>query len=387
MIKVIFSYLIAVFQIVQILNSGGFSGAVEDNGLIDVTFDFINGSEAYSYVAESGSLITPPDEPQKKGLEFAGWYNGKVKWDFEKDTVSEDVTLTAKWTFTEDFYSRASDASVRKDGTDVRIMSFNILASDWDNKPKVEGRDDLVRDVVSAYAPDVIGMQEVNAEWYATLGENFGSYKFVNEGKNKILGNVNYSTIAYNTETVSLVKWGQSAFSVNYNKSCRNLMWAVFEMKNEPGKRFIVTSTHWDLTPDRRVHQAIEMAGLLAIIGEKYALPTFCTGDYNAREGSNEYLVFTKLTGYKDSKFAAAEKGLVASTSHRGDGTGTKEDLTSGYWKLGPDSYRASHVNTVQSIDHIFATPEAEILYYDTVADDIALNASDHCPIYIDVKI
>lgn len=387
MLKTIFSYLVSVFQIVQILNGGGFAVVPEDNGLIDVTFDFRNGSETYSFVAEEGSLINEPEAPQNRGLEFAGWYNGKTRWDFEKDTVSEDITLTAKWAFADNFYDKASDAGVRADGSDIRIMSFNILASDWNNKPKVEGRDDLVRDVVSRYAPDVIGMQEVNAEWYASLGEDFGTYKFVNEGKNKIWGNVNYSTIAYNTETVTLVKWGQSAFVVNYNKNCRNLMWAIFEMKNEPDKRFVVTSTHWDLTSDRRVHQAIEMSGHLAILGEKYELPMFCTGDYNTRENGNEYHVFTALTGFKDAKFAAEKKGLVASTSHLGDGTGTAEDLTSGYWKLGPVSYRTSHINTVQSIDHIFATPQSEILYYDTVADEAALNASDHCSVYIDVKI
>lgn len=385
MLKVIFSYLVAVFQVVQILNGSGFVVVPEDNGLIDVTFDFGNGSEAYSFVAEEGSKITEPETPQNRGLEFIGWYNGKTKWDFEKDTVSGDITLTAKWAFSESFYDKAPDAGVRTEGSDIRIMSFNVLASDWDNKPQVEGRDDLLRDVVSRYAPDVIGMQEVNAEWYASLGKEFGTYKFVNEGKNKIWGNVNYSTIAYNTETVNLIKWGQSAFAVNYNKHCRNLMWAVFEMKNEPGKRFMVTSTHWDLTSDRRVHQAIEMSGLLAILGEKYNLPMFCTGDYNTRENGNEYHVFTRLTGFQDSKFTAEKKGLVASTSHLGDGTGTAEDYTSGYWKLGPVSYREKHINTVQSIDHIFASPEAKVLYYDTVADEAALTASDHCPIYIDV--
>ncbi len=387
MLKTIFSYLAAVFQVVQILNGGGFAAIPEDNGVIDVTFDFRNGSEPYSYVAEAGSLITPPEEPQNRGLVFAGWYSGKTKWDFEKDTVSEDITLTAKWDFTEGFYEEDAKAGVRAEGSDIRIMSFNILASDWSNKPKVEGRDDLLRDVVSRYLPDVIGMQEVNAEWYASLGKEFGTYKFVNEGKNKIWGNVNYSTIAYNTETVNLVKWGQSAFVVNYNKNCRNLMWAIFEMKEEPGKRFMVTSTHWDLTSDRRVHQAIEMAGILAVLGKYYDLPMYCTGDYNTRENGNEYNVFATLTGFQDSKFTAKKKGLVASTSHLGDGTGTADDYTSGYWKLGPVSYRQSHINTVQSIDHIFASPEAEILYYDTVADEAALTASDHCPIYIDVKL
>lgn len=387
MLKVIFAYLVAVFQVVQILNGGGFNAVTEDNGVIDVTFEFMNGSPSYSYTAQSGSLITPPENPENRGLIFDGWYNGKEKWDFENDTVTEDITLTAKWKFSETFYDNDVNAHIRTEGSDVRVMSFNILASDWSNKPKVEGRDDLLRDVVMRYSPDVIGMQEVNAEWYESLGKSFGTYKFVNEGKNKIWGNVNYSTIAYNTETVELIKWGQSAYMVNYNKNCRNFMWAIFETKTESAERFIVTSTHWDLTSDRRVHQAIEMSGHIAILGEKYNLPMFLTGDFNTRENGDEYKVFMKLTGFGDSKYCTEKRGLVASTSHLGDGTGTAEDYTSGYWKLGKVSYRQKHINTIESIDHIFVTPHTDVLYYDTVVDEAALDASDHCPIYIDAVI
>lgn len=387
MLKTIFSYLVAVFQVIQILNSGGFAVTPEDNGVIDVTFDFMNGSAPYTYIVEEGSLISAPEDPENKGLIFDGWYNGKEKWNFETDTVSADLTLTAKWKFSDTVFDIDPDAGMRTEGSNIRVMSFNILASDWNNKPAVKGRDDLLREVVLRHAPDVVGMQEVNAEWYESLGENFGTYKFVNEGKNKIRGNVNYSTIAYNTETVNLIKWGQSAFVVNYNENCRNLMWAVFEMKDEPGKRFMVTSTHWDLTSDRRVHQAIEMSGLLAMIEEYYKLPMFCTGDYNTRETGNEYKVFTELTGLKDAKFAAEKRGLVCATSHLGDGTGTADDYTSGYWKLGTVSFRQKEIDTVYSIDHIFASPESKILYYNTVVDENALTASDHCPIYIDAAI
>ena len=387
MLKVIISYLIAVIQVALFVTSGDFGAVPEDNGVIDVTFDFMNGKSSYSYVAEEGSLINEPEIPENRDLIFDGWYNGKEKWDFENDTVTQDTTLKAKWKFSETFFDNDPNAGVRTDGSDIRIMSFNILASDWSNKPAVKGRDDKVRDVVTRYQPDVIGMQEVNAEWYESLKSEFMTYKFVNENKIKIHGNVNYSTIAYNTEKVTLIKWGQSAYVVNYNKNCRNFMWAIFEMKNDPGKRFIVTSTHFDLTSDRRVHQAIEIAGLLKILEKKYDLPIFCTGDFNMREPSKEYYTFTELTSYNSSKFCAEKKGLVAATSHLGDGTGSADDYTSGYWKLGKVSYRQKEIDTVQSIDHIFASPETRILYYDTVADETALEASDHNPIYADFAL
>lgn len=387
MLKIIFSYLIAVIQVAQIVSSGAFGLPPEDNGVIDITFDFMNGEESYSFTAAEGDYLTPPEEPENRGLVFNGWYNGKEKWDFEKDTVSEDLTLTAKWKFSDTVFDIDPEAGVRIDDSDIRVMSFNILASDWSNKPAVRGRDDKLREVVSRYIPDVIGMQEVNAEWYDSLKGEFMTYKFVNENKIKIRGNVNYSTIAYNTETVKLIKWGQTPYTVNYNKNCRNFMWAVFEMKNNPEKRFIVTSTHFDLTSDRRVHEAIEMAGMLEFLLYKYNLPVFCTGDYNMREDTPEYYTFTELTSLSSSKFCAKERGLVAATTHLGDGTGSADDYTSGYWLLGTVSYRQKEINTYKSIDHIFTNNPQQVLYYDTVVDQTALEASDHCPIYIDIKM
>ena len=387
MLKTIFSYLFAVFQVLQILSGGGFGALPEDNGIIDVTFDFMNGKEAYTFQVESGDLITPPESPENRGLIFDGWYHGKEKWNFSKNKVTEDITLTAKWKFSDSFYKNDPNASKRAKDSNLRIMSFNILASDWSNKPAVKGRDDKVRNVISRYKPDVIGMQEVNAEWYESLTNEFSTYKFVNEDKNKIFFEVNYSTIAYNTETVNLVKWGQSPYMVNYNKNCRNFMWAMFEFKNEPEKRFIVTSTHFDLTSDRRVYQALEMSGLLRFVETIFDLPIYCTGDFNMREGTQEYYTFMEMTSLKSAKYASEKKGLVAATTHLGDGTGSEGDYKSGYYKLGKVSYRQDKINTVKTIDHIFVPESTRVLYYDTIVDETALEASDHCPIYADIVV
>jgi len=63
----------------------------------NVTFDGKN-SKKYEY----GSLITKPADPEKEATstneyEFVGWFNGETAWDFENDTVSGDVNLTAKF--------------------------------------------------------------------------------------------------------------------------------------------------------------------------------------------------------------------------------------------------------------------------------------------------
>ena len=63
-----------------------------------VTFDSQGGSPVGSQTITSGGKAAEPANPEKKGFTFAGWYNGGTKWDFAKDTVTGDLTLTAHWT-------------------------------------------------------------------------------------------------------------------------------------------------------------------------------------------------------------------------------------------------------------------------------------------------
>ncbi len=44
-----------------------------------------------------GTKITRPTDPTKDRYKFEGWYFNGIKWDFENDTVTSDVVLTAKW--------------------------------------------------------------------------------------------------------------------------------------------------------------------------------------------------------------------------------------------------------------------------------------------------
>lgn len=68
-----------------------------------VTLDLNGGTstEPVTQSVKSGEKITKPEEPKRDGYDFAGWYKDAVwetPWDFEKDTVTADTTLYAKWT-------------------------------------------------------------------------------------------------------------------------------------------------------------------------------------------------------------------------------------------------------------------------------------------------
>ena len=62
-----------------------------------ITFDTNGGSEIASITQDYGTQITAPAAPQKTGYAFGGWYLGDTKYDFAA-VVTEDMTLTAKWT-------------------------------------------------------------------------------------------------------------------------------------------------------------------------------------------------------------------------------------------------------------------------------------------------
>lgn len=47
-----------------------------------------------------GQPLDVPEEPTREGFEFDGWYrdpDGTIPWNMEEDTVTESMTLYAKW--------------------------------------------------------------------------------------------------------------------------------------------------------------------------------------------------------------------------------------------------------------------------------------------------
>lgn len=71
-----------------------------------VTFKHEDGTVIDTVTVTEGEKIPAaqkPDDPSKQptdvstSYEFDGWYNGTDKWDFNTDTVDENVELTAKF--------------------------------------------------------------------------------------------------------------------------------------------------------------------------------------------------------------------------------------------------------------------------------------------------
>lgn len=61
-----------------------------------VTFNSDGGSTVKKQSVKDGNKATAPKNPTKKGYTFAGWYNGKAKYNFNS-AVTKNLTLKAKW--------------------------------------------------------------------------------------------------------------------------------------------------------------------------------------------------------------------------------------------------------------------------------------------------
>lgn len=256
------------------------------------------------------------------------------------------------------------------DGANARIMSFNILSEEWDSAAVMDGRDYKVAATLTYYSPDVAGVQEVSEKWYQRLEALIGSeYEFV--GKTIPSGQYNYTGLIYNKNKAKLIESGLTVYSVGNSPRLRLLNWGLFESKSN-GERYIVCNTHYDAnhTGDHthiRVQQATEMAELVNKLAADYGVPIFCCGDYNCDEQSLPFGTFMKATGFIDPKYKAQKIDNPVKTYH----------------KLGTGASTSAAVG----IDHIACSPNANVLYYNTLIGDYWTNASDHLPIYIDIYL
>ena len=264
----------------------------------------------------------------------------------------------------------AGEDVILAEGADTRIMSFNILSEEWDSKAVMEGRDVRVSSIILNYSPDVAALQEVSNAWYPVLQSYIGEvYQFTR--KKTPSGSGTYTTLIFNKETTKLIEEGIYIYSVGNSQRLRSIVWGLFESISTK-QRYIVFSTHWDVGEERqgnRMKQASEMAELALSMSQNYNADVFVCGDYNSSESSAEYKSFLEKSGFVDAKTDAKEIKLACKTYHT-----LFKDVSTG---------------TYESIDHItfsLAT-KPKVLFYNTLIHDYVIDASDHCPIYIDVKL
>ena len=277
------------------------------------------------------------------------------------------------------------DDSARAQGTEVRVMSFNLLVDIWSDTPAVKGRDTVVAQTILHYTPDVIGLQEVSSTWHKNLKlylKNTGYQLTCTERTvvHEKYGKNNFNPILYNSETLTLLDNGVKEYVTKENKYMRTMSWALFEVK-ATGEKFVHLNTHFDAPGNNeeekeknlaaRKEQSKELVAFKNELVASHNCPIFVTGDFNTVEGNDKtgkHLPYWNLcnNGLIDAKFYAEKIKRQPATWHN----------------LG-----SSVSNNAGSFDHVFGSDRVTFKFFNTLIDKPLLNASDHCPVYADAVL
>ena len=262
-----------------------------------------------------------------------------------------------------------SESTALAEGADLRVMSFNILCELFNELAVIEGRQIPVIAPIFTYMPDILGMQEVSDAWYPELEALFGDLYAFADSKDKN-GDTNVSPLAYNTQTLTLLEHGVEPLPVVGNGQ-RTMSWGYFERKSD-GVRFVAINTHLnpgdkDSDMSERVVQAGEMAKLVLSMQKKYQCPVITTGDYNSRLSEAPIKTYMENSGMLDACQSAKVVNRSIKTTH--------------------ELFTQSHRGPGEAIDHVFASSDVELLFYNVLIDECLAPSSDHNPIYADIKL
>ena len=257
-----------------------------------------------------------------------------------------------------------ADAAKRAEGSDFRVLSYNLLHGEWGGFHE-SLRKDAVIDVIRHLSPDVMGLQEITGEWYRHLGEAFkGRYRWAEVPDS--LHNLMYNALMYNERKFRQVDGGVIPFQNDLR--LRSIHWMLLE-EHESKRRMIVANTHWFGQPELQTLAADVMVKEIASLRKTYDVPVFIAGDYNATYKDAAFDRLLALSGLNDS--------FVAS--------GNKENSTTRSWV--DNNFNEVPARNSLHIDHIVFGGAAKIVGAHLVYKKSLMDASDHLPLVADFKL
>ncbi|MSU47824.1 MAG: endonuclease/exonuclease/phosphatase family protein [Opitutus sp.] len=185
-----------------------------------------------------------------------------------------------------------------------RVMSFNVryaAAKDGENGwPK---RTELFFDTIAAFAPDLIGFQEVIAVQHDALTARMPDYGFSGVARDDGQRQGEWSCIAYRKARFTAVDAGnfwlsetpEVAGSKSWDAALTRICSWVRLRETGTGKEFLYANTHFD---HRGVVARQEASRVISTRLPQIAanLPALLTGDLNIHEDNPAYAVLVKPT-------------------------------------------------------------------------------------------
>ena len=263
------------------------------------------------------------------------------------------------------------DKAELAEGTELRIMSYNMLNQDYvPDNPLPPERDNRLAEILLYYKPDVIGVQEANIDWHNSFDTLIPAYAPACKYHDGTY--TAQTTFLYNPLTVKLI----DEYVVHYtdwdDSDIRVVSFAVFETL-ATGKRFVMTNTHPAPHAEYYSGHMVELNRILTQELAKYeGLPVIMTGDFNTREYQAEYQTLMTTQGVRDARYD--------------DGVELVRDVcTYTFLPSGEAVGGAIKQATNNNIDHIFINDKVQAKLFNIIIDHDVAHISDHLPIYADI--
>lgn len=254
----------------------------------------------------------------------------------------------------------------------MRIMTCNIWG-DYFNNP-VEMREDAFRYIIDKYQPDILGIQEFTQSWYnSNLFLELQKLYTVTTPNNY----ENFTPLFFRTDKFHLINSNWELYEDTPDPS-KGISWAVLVEPQNNEKKIAVLNTHfWWKSGDEhdliRQKNALRLSALMKQLSDEYHTCAIAFGDFNCNISNNPVKVL-KEHGVVPMIELAKEFDTVS--SHHGDPQKGSDGLYHG---------TKTNKNYEFSIDHIMAFQmNRSVSAYKVIEDQIALDASDHSPIYTD---
>lgn len=256
----------------------------------------------------------------------------------------------------------------------VEVMSFNIrLDHVADSMNNWKYRKDNAAQMITYYAPDIVGMQEVVKNQLDDLKERLPQYTALGVGRADGKEKGEYCSLFYKTDRFKLLRNGDFGLSETpdsigmkgWDAACERIVtWAVLKDKVS-GREVAIFNTHFDHVGKVARHESAKLilGKIKQIAGD---LPVIVTGDFNGTVDSEPVVVLTE-GGMKN----ACAIGKVAYGSA---------------WSF--HDFGRIPVEKRRLIDFIFVNDPIEVERYRTIGDKPDNGyLSDHAPILATLKL
>jgi endonuclease/exonuclease/phosphatase family metal-dependent hydrolase len=226
----------------------------------------------------------------------------------ELQTNSEPPTVTTA--------TSLASLNVLADMNEIRTMSFNVRNTDPDDQFTQDQRKTYIMQVIQAYNPDILGLQEIAEDaietWFNTTLTNAG-YGYYSAGA----ANGSPKTIYYKNARFTRTRAGSFTMRIPDYRSGK---WVVLQDKLATANSYFVVNSHW--TTVSSAGRSMNADSVLLAINTHNTddLPVICMGDFNGIPGTPEITKIKNASGL--NMVDALFEGDGDPTFHGWDGTG-----------------------------------------------------------------